>query len=118
MSSSRVIHRVFVLVNSPVGSEIYVEAILKANPYITQLFESNKDGYISKRNLERLRVFPIPCGARFQLLPFDMPSDFLTKDTEHVGGPDFFDKCHEEYMNRMNRMNRKKADDENGEILK
>ena len=99
MSSSRALRRVFVLVNSPVGSELYVEAILKANPYNTKMFESNKDRYISKRNLERLGVFPIPCGARFKLLPFDLREDFFTSDFER-DGPDLFDVCREEYMNR------------------
>ncbi len=97
--SSRAMRRVFVLINSPVGSEIYVEAILKANPYNTKMFESNKDGFISKRNLERLGVFPIPCGARFKLIPFDLREDFFTADFER-DGPDLFDVCREEYMNR------------------
>jgi hypothetical protein len=96
MSSSRG-RRVFVLVNSPVGSEMYVETILKANPYNTKMFESNKGCYISKRNLERLGVYPIPCGARFKLLPFDMQDDFFTTDRER-DGPDVIDICHEQYM--------------------
>jgi hypothetical protein len=99
-SSARSIRRVFVLVNSPVGSEMYIESIFKANPYITKMFDSNKDQFISKRNLERLRVFPIPSGGRFKLLSFDICDDFFAKDTEHVGGPDIFDICHEQYMTR------------------
>lgn len=96
-SSSRIIRHVFVLVNSPVGSELYVETILKANPYITKMYESNRNEFLSKRNLERLGVFPIPCDARFKLLPFDMYDDFFTTDHER-DGPDFFDICHEQYM--------------------
>lgn len=96
---SSTVRRVFVLVNLPVGSEMYVEAILKANPYNTKMFESNKDQYLSKRNLERLGVFPIPCGARFKLLPFDMHTDFFTINHER-DGPDLFDVCREQYMNR------------------
>jgi hypothetical protein len=92
---------------------MYIEAILKANPYNTKMFESNKDCYISKRNLERLGVFPIPCGARFKLLPFDMYDDFFTTEHER-NGPDLFDVCREEYMNR----HREKADADTEKQLK
>ena len=87
---------VYVLLNSPVGSRPYVVNIFQANPYITAMFEANKEGTISKRNIERLGEFP-PCGARFQLLPYDLRENFFTERWER-DGPDLFDRVHAIYM--------------------
>lgn len=86
----------YVLLNSPTGSRPYIVNILQANPYITAMFEANKDKYLYKRDIERLGEIP-PCGARFQLLPYDLRENFFTERWER-DGPDLFDRVHAAYI--------------------
>jgi hypothetical protein len=91
---------IYVLINSPAGGRIYVDTIFKANPYITKMYEENIDTYLSKRNLERLNIFPFPSGPRFKLLPYDIDTHFFTTDFE-PSGPDVFDLAKERYLREI-----------------
>ena len=95
MSAKRL---VYVLLNSSTGSRPYVVNILQANPYITAMFEANngQNSYLRKRDIERLGEMP-PCGARFQLLPYELRENFFTDRWER-DGPDLFDRVHAAYM--------------------
>jgi hypothetical protein len=88
---------VYVLLNTPVGGRPYVEKIYKATPYLTEMYNANVNEYLSKRDLERIKVFPLPCGPRFKLFPYDMPTDFMTRWTEPTG-PDIIDRMRDEYI--------------------
>jgi hypothetical protein len=91
---------VYVLVNSPVGGRLYVEAIYKANPFIEQMAMTTGNNFLSKRNLERLGAVPFPSGPRFQLLPFALREDFFTSESG-PSGPDIIDVAHAENMQQV-----------------
>ena len=86
---------VYVVVNTPVGMPQYVAKILKANPYLTKMYEENRDQNLSKRNCERLGIMPAG-GPRYKMLPYSMWEDFFTHNTE-PSGPDLFDIVNERY---------------------
>ena len=92
MSAKRL---VYIVVNTPVGMPQYVAKILKANPYLTKMYEENRDQYLSKRNCERLGIMPA-CGPRYKMLPYEMWDSFMTDDNE-PSGPDLFDIVNERY---------------------
>lgn len=97
--ASRAVRLVYVLINSPVGSKPYVDKIFKANPFITAMYTANKGECLSKRDLERLRV-RFPCGPRYQLLPYELPLDFFSRNNEPAG-PDIIDRAHQEYIEQL-----------------
>lgn len=96
--SGQVMRRVYVVINSPTGVKApYVVNILKANPYLTKMYEDNIGCTLSKRNIERIGEFMIPCGARYQMLPYDIRENFFTTNFE-AAGPDFTDLVTAQYL--------------------
>lgn len=87
---------VYIIVNTPVGRPQYVQTILKANPYLTKMFEVNHDQHLSKRDCERIGIMPA-CGPRYKMLAYEMWEDFFTHNTE-PSGPDFIDLVTARYI--------------------
>lgn len=83
MSSRRL---VYVIMNFPVGGRPYVDAIFKANQFLTKLYAETqeKDAYLSKRDLERLGI-RFPAGPRYKLFAYELPEDFMTRKDEPTG---------------------------------
>ena len=77
---------VYVIMNFPVGGRPYVDAIFKANEYLTKLYEETqeKGTYISKRDLERLYIH-FPAGPRYKIFAYEMSEDFMTRKDEPTG---------------------------------
>ncbi len=96
---------VYVLVNSPVGTRMYVEKIFKANSFITGMYNENKGETLSKRDLERLYVH-FPAGPRYTLLPYELNTNFFTSNSE-PNGPDIIDVVHTEYVQRLREKDKK-----------
>lgn len=90
------VKRIFVFINHPTGSPPYIHTIYSTTPYLEQMFSRNneKDGYMSKRDLERCGIL-FPAGPRYKMLPYDLPLGF---EKWSPSGPDLFDVAHERYM--------------------
>ena len=91
---------IYVVIDSPTGSTPHVVTIFKANPYLTRMFEENRGEYgsstLSKRDIERLGLF-VPCGARFRMLKYELPT-YFDKEGWEPSGPAIFDIDTQQYI--------------------
>lgn len=92
--------RIYVLIDHSrfVPYEPYVAKILKANPFLDQIYERSKGGQVSKRDLERMGIF-FAAGPRYKMLEYEIEEDFFSHQRES-SGPDVVDIAHERFMNR------------------
>ena len=77
---------VYVIMNFPVGGLPYVDAIFKANQFLTKLYAETQEenAYLSKRDLERLGIH-FPPGPRYKIFGYYLPDDFMTRKDEPTG---------------------------------